>query len=1118
MMAVDISLISVPKIFPLFLIIVTLSVSSSYGNLDVPCLESEKLALLSFKKGLADPSNRLSSWDVEADCCTWAGVVCNNLTGHVRQLHLQNPYDAYYTSQAEYEAYVKQKLGGEVNPSLLNLKHLNYLDLSRNDFGGIPIPTFLGSLTSLRYLNLSEAGFAGIVPRQLGNLSSLRSLGLKGPYPYGRDGEVFKLDVENLDWLCRLSTLEYLDLSQVKLNKTPNWLQVINKLPSLVELRLSNCGFDYMPSLEKVNLTSLAVLDLSGNEFHASMPRWIFSLSSLVSLNLAESNFEGPLPDSFWNLTSLRMFDASYNYYLNSTLPNSLFSLSSLVSLNLAESNFEGSLPDMFWNLTSLRMFDASYNYYLNSTLPNSLFSVNSLVSLSLRYNGIEGPIPSGLQNLTSLITLDLSGNFDVNSSIPNWIYSFRYLEELYLRHTLFHGTLSSSIENLTSLVTLDIAYMKLRGRVPREMGNLCNLRTLDMSGFKVEGDISELFESLSGCISYTLVSLWCDDCQLSGHLTDQLEQFKSLKNLYLDGSSLSGPIPVSLGRCSSLIALDLSANQLNGTLPENFGHLSNLERIYLNYNLLEGVVSEVHFVNLTSLKAFYASGNKLVLKVSPNWIPPFQLEALGLRSWHLGPQFPMWLHSQKGLRSTDLSGTGISDSVPQWFWNISSRISYLNLSHNQIQGKIPKIPKLDDTYPMIYLSSNQLSGPLPRLSSNVTELDLSNNLFSGEISIFLCERKDEPNRLKILHLGGNLLSGEIPDCWENWPNLRVIKLGDNHLSGNIPSSLGFLRRLESLHLRNNSLSGEEPLGLENCTQLVTIDLSLNLIVGSFPTWLGRSLPNLMILSLRSNYFDGQIPSELCHLSSLQILDLANNSFSGPIPQCLKNLTAMVMKQNSSWPISYSYYGGEFLENAFVVTKGREFQYNTILALLTSMDLSDNNISGEIPEEITSLLGLRFLNLSGNHLMGVIPKEIGNMELLESLDLSRNKLSGELPQSMSDLTFLSLLNVSYNTLRGRIPSSTQLQSLNASSFTGNALCGPPLTQNCSTNEAPPEGDDEEGVKSDIEWFYLTAAFGFVIGFWIVVGPLLFKKSWRDTYFLFLDEVWKRIGNCLGRSF
>lgn len=222
----DASLISLPKVFPLFfLLIVTVSLSYSDDNLDVVCLESEKHALLSFKKGLEDPSNRLSSWNVEADCCLWAGVVCNNLTGHVLELHLQNPYDTDYLTRAEEEAYVKQKLGGELNPSLLNLKHLSYLDLSRNDFGGIPMPSFLGYLTSLRYLNLSEAGFAGTVPHQLGNLSSLRSLGLKGPSRLSPYGDL-RLNVENLDWLSSLSTLEHLDLSQVKLSKTPNWLQV----------------------------------------------------------------------------------------------------------------------------------------------------------------------------------------------------------------------------------------------------------------------------------------------------------------------------------------------------------------------------------------------------------------------------------------------------------------------------------------------------------------------------------------------------------------------------------------------------------------------------------------------------------------------------------------------------------------------------------------------------------------------------------------------------------------------------------------------------------------------------------------------------------------------------
>jgi Leucine-rich repeat (LRR) protein len=70
--------------------------------------------------------------------------------------------------------------GGKLNPSLLDLKYLNYLDLSYNNFSGTQIPKFLGSMESLRYLNLSNAGFGGVIPHQLGNLSNLQYLNLEG--------------------------------------------------------------------------------------------------------------------------------------------------------------------------------------------------------------------------------------------------------------------------------------------------------------------------------------------------------------------------------------------------------------------------------------------------------------------------------------------------------------------------------------------------------------------------------------------------------------------------------------------------------------------------------------------------------------------------------------------------------------------------------------------------------------------------------------------------------------------------------------------------------------------------------------------------------------------------
>ena len=133
------------------------------------------------------------------------------------------------------------------------------------------------------------------------------------------------------------------------------------------------------------------------------------------------------------------------------------------------------------------------------------------------------------------------------------------------------------------------------------------------------------------------------------------------------------------------------------------------------------------------------------------------------------------------------------------------------------------------------------------------------------------------------------------------------------------------------------------------------------------------------------------------------------------------------------------------------------------------------------------------------------------MGRLESIDFSMNKLSGEIPSSMSNLSFLSHLNLSYNNLKGRIPSGTQLQSFNESSFIGNSLCGPPLTHNCSTdgankNRTTFEDDDDEMFS----WFYVGMGIGFAVSFWGVCGSLVLNRTWRHTYFQFLDHMQDRI--------
>jgi len=63
----------------------------------------------------------------------------------------------------------------------------------------------------------------------------------------------------------------------------------------------------------------------------------------------------------------------------------------------------------------------------------------------------------------------------------------------------------------------------------------------------------------------------------------------------------------------------------------------------------------------------------------------------------------------------------------------------------------------------------------------------------------------------------------------------------------------------------------------------------------------------------------------------------------------------------------------------------------------TSLNLYNNNLTGEIPSDIGNLTNLTSLNLSGNQLTGEIPPEIGNLINLNYLFLRDNQLTGEIP-------------------------------------------------------------------------------------------------------------------------
>ena len=281
--------------------------------------------------------------------------------------------------------------------------------------------------------------------------------------------------------------------------------------------------------------------------------------------------------------------------------------------------------------------------------------------------------------------------------------------------------------------------------------------------------------------------------------------------------------------------------------------------------------------------------------------------------------------------------------------------------------------------------------------------------------------------------------------------------------------------------LHSNSLTGELSSSFGNCSQLRLLNLGKNALYGEIPTWMGESLSNLIVLSLKSNKFHGKTPFQLCQFAFLQVLDLSLNNISGKIPKCFNNFTAMTQERSSDPTIKVYYYTFvgppyvhhySFQDKVMPTWKGSGREYRSTLGLIKSLELSSNKLNGAVPEEIMDLVGLVALNLSRNHLTGQNSPKIGQLKSLDFLDLSRNQLVGGIPSSLSPLSVLSVMDLSYNNLSGKIPTGTQLQSFNGSVYAGNPeLCGLPLPNKCRDEESAPgpgmtEGRDDADTSED----------------------------------------------------
>ncbi|KAJ0524383.1 putative leucine-rich repeat domain superfamily [Helianthus annuus] len=455
-------------------------------------------------------------------------------------------------------------------------------------------------------------------------------------------------------------------------------------------------------------------------------------------------------------------------------------------------------------------------------------------------------------------------------------------------------------------------------------------------------------------------------------------------------------------------------------------------------------------------------------------------------------------------LRSLVLSDNMLSGSIPRNIGKLSL-LEKLELHTNLLNGMLPLSLVNCTKLQLLILRFNSLGGRLSDFNfsgfSQLTKVDLFDNQFSGELpkSLFSCKS------LTAIRLARNKLVGEIsPDILE-LPSLSFLSLSGNTFK-NLSQALNILSRhgkLTTLLLNSNFFNETLPAsGISGFQELKVMELGGCMLFGQVPIWL-MSLTNLEHITLSDNNISGKIPGWLQYLPNLFYLDLSNNLLSGGLPVELTRLPALATHQ------VLDQVKNDKFELPMFNVNGSNRQYNCLASFRPMLDLSYNNLSGDIPIEIGNMKSIQKLDLSNNYFSGTIPSSISNLTNLETLELSHNLLSGEIPTSLTILNFLSSFNVSYNNLQGSVPTGRQFDTFSNQSYEGNPrLCGPPLQKSCSKRSDPssPPSGHKKGLDTEMIFGPLL---GFCFGFGIIltcqVHCMLSERTilprWMHRYFI-----------------
>ncbi|CAM8985756.1 unnamed protein product [Rhodiola kirilowii] len=409
------------------------------------------------------------------------------------------------------------------------------------------------------------------------------------------------------------------------------------------------------------------------------------------------------------------------------------------------------------------------------------------------------------------------------------------------------------------------------------------------------------------------------------------------------------------------------------------------------------------------------------------------------LNSWNASLHFCRWEgvtcgKRHKRITAIELVKQKLDGLLSPSLGNLTF-LKRLDLTNNTLHGKIPQEIGQLRRLQYLYLRGNSFQGVIPVELSNCSSLisvHLFGNHFTGQIPF----QFGSLLKIELFRVDQNNLVGVMPTFFRNFSSLNILTLGHNHFHGEIQDSLHGLSKLIGLSLSTNNFSGMiSPL--YNLSSLEALDIMSNHFTGILARDIDIALPKLTILSLAHNNFTGTIPSSLSNISRLTFCQMNDNRFTGRVPNNLGKLNSLTRLQLAGNHLGFEKSNDlNFIDSLTNCTKlqwlvladnrfGGPLPHSitNLTSNLKALAVSENYITGSIPEGIGKLSGLYWLDFRRNLITGTIPLSIGNLGNISDLNLYGNNLGGEIPSSIGNLTNLLNLRLSMNSLGGNIPAA-----------------------------------------------------------------------------------------------